>query len=140
MKVLTNLPLKQVFQKTEISGRLMKYALVLSEYEISFEPRVAMKGQAVADFIAELTPPLSSGEENLSRWVLNVDGSSNEKGSGAGVLLQVLSGDRFEYGVRFNFPTSNNEAEYEALIVVLRMAEAMGATHLGIRRNSLVVN
>lgn len=55
--VLTNFPLRQVFQKPETSGKLMKWALELSEYDLILKPRTAIKGQAVADLIAELTPP-----------------------------------------------------------------------------------
>lgn len=135
VKVLTNFPLKQVFQKCETSGRLMKWALELSEYDISFEPRVAMKGQVVVDFIVELTLLPNPGEENLSRWVVDIDRSSNEKG-GARVPLQAPSGDWFKYTVRFNFAASNNEVEYEALIACLHMGEAMGATRLDTRRKS----
>lgn len=50
--VLTNFPLRQVFQKPKTSGRLMKWALELSEYDIGIEPRTSLKGQAVADFVA----------------------------------------------------------------------------------------
>lgn len=70
----------------------------------------------MADFIAELAPLLSPGGDDLSRRVLQVDGSSNEKGSGTGVLLQAPSGDRFEY----------------AVIAGLSMTEAMKATRLDI--------
>lgn len=54
--VLTNFPLRQVFQKPETLGRLMKWALELSKYDINFEPRTSLKGQVMADFVAELTP------------------------------------------------------------------------------------
>lgn len=48
-----------VFYKLEKSGRWIKWALELSEYDISFKLRTFIKGQAVKDFIAELTPPAS---------------------------------------------------------------------------------
>lgn len=100
-----------------------------------------MKSQTVVDFIAKLTPLPNSGEGSSSKWVFNIDESSNEKGSGAGVFRQTPSGDRFAYAVRFDFPASNDKAEYEALIAGLRMARAMGATCLDIRSDSqLVVN
>ncbi|KAI5339406.1 hypothetical protein L3X38_018678 [Prunus dulcis] len=56
IKVLTNQPLRQVLQKPEISGRLIKWAIELGEFDIQFVPRPAEKGQAIADFISELTP------------------------------------------------------------------------------------
>ncbi|XP_022157610.1 uncharacterized protein LOC111024267 [Momordica charantia] len=127
--VLTNFPLKNIFHKLETSGRLMK-----------FGPRTALKGQAVADFIAELTPPSLPADSDLP-WTIYVDGSSNEKGCGAGILLLAPDGMRFEYALRFNFWTSNNEAEYETLLAGLRVAKGLGATHIKVFNDSqLVVN
>ncbi|KAL5814622.1 hypothetical protein ACOSQ4_025263 [Xanthoceras sorbifolium] len=60
--VLTNCPLKQILQKPEVSGRLTKWAIELSEFDVSFKSRSAIKGQAVADFIAEFTEPLIDDE------------------------------------------------------------------------------
>ncbi|XP_022154404.1 uncharacterized protein LOC111021681 [Momordica charantia] len=112
----------------------------LSEYDIQFEPRTALKGQAVADFISELTPPPQSAESDLS-WMIYVDGSSNERGCGARILLLALSGMRFEYALRFNFRTSNNEAEYETLLAGLRIAKGLGVIHIKVFSDSkLVVN
>ncbi|XP_022158092.1 uncharacterized protein LOC111024661 [Momordica charantia] len=121
-------------------GCLMKWALELSGYDIQFGPRTALKGQAVADFIAELTPPSQSTESNLS-WMIYVDGSSNERECGAGILLLAPGGERFEYALRFNFRTSNNKAEYETLLAGLRVAKGLGATHIKVFSDSqLIVN
>lgn len=137
--VLTNFPLRQVFQKLETSGRLTKWALELSEYEIYFEPRVSLKVQAVADFVVELMPS-QVATDLKQQWTLYVDGSSNEKGCGARTLLQSSEGTRFEYALRFNFRMSNNEAEYEALLAGLRMAQSMGAACLLILSDSHLTN
>ncbi|XP_022154406.1 uncharacterized protein LOC111021683 [Momordica charantia] len=138
--VLTNLPLKNIFLKAETSGRLMKWALELSEYDIQFEHRTAMKRQAVADFIAELTPPPQSVNSDLP-WTIFVDGSSNERGCEVGILLLAPGGERFEYALQFNFRTSNNEAEYEALLAGLRVAKGLGASHIKVFSDSqLIVN
>lgn len=55
--VLTNHLLKEGLYKPEVSGRLTKWAIELGQYDIQFQPRTAMKGQVLADFIAE-TPLL----------------------------------------------------------------------------------
>lgn len=63
-------------------------------------------------------------------WVLYVDGSSNNKRCGAGVVLESLVGVKVEQFLRFNFRASNNQAEYEAIIAGLNLAEDMGVKQL----------
>ena len=53
--VLTNLPLRQFMQRPDVLGRLVLWALELTQYDITFKPRVAIKGQALADFVAEFS-------------------------------------------------------------------------------------
>lgn len=63
-------------------------------------------------------------------WILHVDGSSTNKGSGAGVQLQSPTGEVIRQSIRFGFPTSNNEAEYESLIAGLCLVKAVKAKRL----------
>jgi hypothetical protein len=53
--VLTEHPLRQALQKPETSGRLVRWSVELSEFDIEYRPRTAIKGQVIADFIAEFT-------------------------------------------------------------------------------------
>ena len=55
IRVLTNYPLRQVIQKLDASGHLLKWAIELSQFDIKFVPRPAIKGQTLADFIVEFT-------------------------------------------------------------------------------------
>ncbi|KAK0601486.1 hypothetical protein LWI29_024751 [Acer saccharum] len=55
--VYTNCPLKLILQKPEVSGRLTKWVIELSEFNVEYLPRTAIKAQAVADFVAEFTEP-----------------------------------------------------------------------------------
>ena len=55
IEVLTNYPLCQVLQKPEASSRLLKWAIELGQFEVNFCPRTTIKGQALADFMAEFT-------------------------------------------------------------------------------------
>ena len=48
-------PMKQVLYKLETSGRLMKWAIELSEFDIRYKPKTAIKGQILADFVTEFT-------------------------------------------------------------------------------------
>ena len=118
---------------------------------------MAIKGQALADFVAEFTydvvpkpeetlpnvqtPYKQNLDEDLRRWKLFVDRSSNHHGCGAGLVLQTPSGEQMEYTIRIGFKATNNEVEYEALLDGLRVATELGANSLDAFSDSqLVVN
>jgi len=56
-----------------------------------------------------------------------VDGSSNQQGSGVGIILYGPNGLLIEQALRFAFKTSNNHAEYQALIIGMLLAKDLGA-------------
>ncbi|KAL6210705.1 hypothetical protein ACLB2K_015937 [Fragaria x ananassa] len=130
---------------------------------------MAVKGQAIADFISEFTYPFFPNNggntesaihpsRNISQppkgepstpiignqdpiWTLYVDGSSNQAGSGVVLVLTTPRNDELEYALRFNFKASNNETEYEVLIAGLRIAKELETTKVRVHSDSqLVVN
>jgi len=68
-----------------------------------------------------------------------MDGSSNQQGSGAGVILEGLNGLLIEQALRFAFKASNNQAEYEALVARMLLAKEMGARSLLVKSDSLLI-
>ncbi|KAL0447630.1 UNVERIFIED_CONTAM: hypothetical protein Slati_1890900 [Sesamum latifolium] len=64
------------------------------------------------------------------KWLLHVDGSSTAQGSGADIVITTPRGEDLEFAIKFDFKASNNEAEYEALLIGLRIAHETGAKHL----------
>nr|GEV52931.1 reverse transcriptase domain-containing protein [Tanacetum cinerariifolium] len=90
------------------------------EHNITYRPRTSVKGQVLADFLAEMLDEspqnAPAGETQQDPWTLFTDGSSCVDGSSAGLILASLEGTKFTYALRFQFTASNNEAEYEALI------------------------
>ena len=67
--VLTEHPPKSLLQQGDLTGRIAKWAVALSQYDLEYRPRTAIKGQVLADFVAEFTPesiehraPLSQDE------------------------------------------------------------------------------
>ena len=68
-----------------------------------------------------------------------MDGSSNDGGSGAGLIPVSPEGHRMNYALRFGFKASNNEAEYEALIAGLELAKEMKVESLDIFSDSQLV-
>jgi len=74
---------------------MIKWSLELSEFDIHYESRKALKAQVFADFLAEMTFPV---EENTEEWTVFVDGSSNSKGSGAGIIIENNEGPGSQKG------------------------------------------
>nr|XP_010925988.1 uncharacterized protein LOC105048391 [Elaeis guineensis] len=72
-------------------------------------------------------------------WVVHIDGSSSSARSGISFLLFGPEGFITEYALRFNFSATNNEAEYEALIVGLKIAKELGVQKLKIHTDSQLV-
>ncbi|GJU98193.1 reverse transcriptase domain-containing protein [Tanacetum coccineum] len=83
--------------------------------------------------------PAKEEEPLLARWTLFTDGSSCVNECGARVILTDPEGVEFTYSLRFQFETTNNKAEYEALIAGLRIAEKMGVKNLEVNVDSKLV-
>jgi len=145
VQIKTDLPVKQILKRPDMTGRLVKWAIELAEYDITYEQRGPIKAQALVDFLAELTLPTSSSTDGVPvkpatpEWVLSVDGASNQKGSRAGVVLEGPGGILIEQSLRFSFKASNNQAEYEALIAGMLLAKEIRAKRLSARSDSLLV-
>ena len=140
MVVMTNLPIQKVLQKPDVAGRMVRWAVELSEFDIVNEPMGSIKGQIYADFVALLSPGGVQQEVELdSQWLLSVDGSSNRQGSGAKIVLEGPNGLLIEQALRFAFKARNNQAEYEALIAGMLLAKEMGARSLLAKSDSLLV-
>ena len=76
------------------------WAIKLSEFDVQYRPRTAVKGQIVADFIAENTQLEDKGAEGHRLWSIHTDGSSNQRIGGAGVVIQTPEGDKIECMIR----------------------------------------
>uniref|UniRef100_A0A2N9EL41 RNA-directed DNA polymerase n=1 Tax=Fagus sylvatica TaxID=28930 RepID=A0A2N9EL41_FAGSY len=140
--LLTNHPLRKAMNKPDAAGRLIQWSIELSEFDIDYRPRTAIKAQALADFIAEFTSKDDEPTEDIeqtSRWTVNIDGSSTKGSGGIGIVLKSPEGDTIKQAVRLQYPTTNNEAEYEALLAGLKMAKALGATELDVLSDSQLV-
>ncbi|GJW01865.1 reverse transcriptase domain-containing protein [Tanacetum coccineum] len=143
--VITDQPIKNILSNPEVAGRMQKWSIQLGEFGIHYRPRISVKRQVLADFIMERPeeedPDASvKGEEPLpAQWTLFMDGSSFVDGCGAGVILTNPEGIEFTYALRFQFKATNNEAEYEALIAGLRIAEKMGVQNLQVNVDSKLV-
>ena len=101
-----------------------------------------MKGQVLADFIAEFTPKndgkiICNAESRP--WKVFVDGASNAMGVGAGLVIITPEGIRLEHSFKLGFKASNNEAEYEGFLAGLRAVLHLGMNDVEIYSDSRLV-
>ena len=79
---------------------MIQWAIELSQFDIEYHPRTAIKAQALADFIAEFTIPDKDGASDEAEiWTSQVDGSLAQKSGGVGVIITTPEGDTLKYGV-----------------------------------------
>ena len=106
--------------------------MVLGAFDIKYMPQTSVKGQVLAELIAEFTEPpieIVAEEQNMdgklvgtisvqgpSRWKVYVDGTANQRGSEVGLVLISPEKIIIEKSLRLRFSATNNEAEYEALL------------------------
>ena len=115
----------------------------LRTFDIRYKSRNSIKGQVLADFVAEFTP--SSGASLMicqvivRRWKVYMDGTSNARGSRIEVVMVSPKGIRVKKSLRLGFRASNIEAEYEALIAGLRAAQELEAKEVEVVSNSRLV-
>ena len=156
-------PIKYILNRPVLQGRLGKWAVMLAEHDIVYIPQRAVKGQALADFLAAHPVPDDSPlitelpdeevllvDEGSSYWELYFDGASRvtavspagviKRKAGAGVVFRTPANGRIYHSYSLlKDNCSNNEAEYEALIIGLALALDMGMTHLHIFGDSQLV-
>ncbi|XP_022875582.1 uncharacterized protein LOC111394024 [Olea europaea var. sylvestris] len=131
-------------KEPDISGRLLKWAIELGEFDIEFKPHPSIKVQALADFIAELTPrpwgPDDSSSTTTDVWQIFVDRASNSSDSGVGVIItspNMLMD--IQCAFRFEFEVTNNKAEYEDVIIALELAISLELESIKIFSDSQLV-
>ncbi|XP_030935300.1 uncharacterized protein LOC115960505 [Quercus lobata] len=114
----------------------------LGAFDVRYKPRSAVKGQVLADFVAEFSPKGEMVCQLEHRpWKVHVDGASNTKGAGAGIVIITPEGILLEHSFRLGFNAFNNEAEYEALLARLRVVSRLEARDVEVYSDSrLIVN
>lgn len=70
---------------------------------------------------------------------MHVNGSFTNSAVGGGVILITLEGNKLEYAIRFGFKETNNDAEYEAILIGLCLAHALGAKMVKVNNDSQLV-
>ena len=92
--VLTDKPLRKAISSPKAAGRMALWVVELNEFDIQYRPQTAVKGQVVADFIAEFTLVDGQGAAKKRQWDIYTSGSSNRRARGASVVIQTPEGDK----------------------------------------------
>ena len=153
--VLTQLPLQSLLRKANYTGRIAKWAMILGAFDVKYMPRTSIKGQVLADLVAEFTESQlkeegekqSTGGKSVEAislqgplsWKLYVDDAANQRGSGVGLVVMSLEKISIEKSLRLSFSAINNEAEYEALLVGMAMVQKIGGRAVEVFSDSRLV-
>nr|GEV79201.1 reverse transcriptase domain-containing protein [Tanacetum cinerariifolium] len=144
IRVLTEVPIKQMLTSPEKSGSIAKWAIKLGKHDIEFGECGSRKTQIPKDFFIEMPPEESKklvtrkvdtrkeGSKLKNIRKLYTEGSSSSDGSEAGLMLISIEGKEYTYGICFEFKMTYNEAEYKALLARLRIAQEMEIKSLAI--------
>ena len=118
-------------------------------------PRTSIKGQVLTDLMAEFAEcpqEMERGSEKLDEgsigvasvqcplpWELYVDRAANQRGSRGGLVLVSPERINIEKSLRLNFSATNNEAEYETLLMGMMMVQKMGGKAVKVFSDSKLV-
>nr|AAL91598.1 Putative gag-pol precursor [Oryza sativa Japonica Group] len=138
---VSSFPLGKVVRNKDVVGRIVKWVVELSQFDVHFVPRIAIKSQVLADFVADWTMPDNKSDNQIDNetWIMAFDGALNSQGAGAGFILTSPSGDQFKHAIHLNFRATNNTAEYEGLLGGIRAAAALGVKRLIVKGDSELV-
>ncbi|GAU16666.1 hypothetical protein TSUD_326160 [Trifolium subterraneum] len=150
-----------------LTGRIGRWQMSLSEYDIEYRTQKAIKGSILADHLAHQPvedyqpikfdfpdeeimylkmkdcdePVFGEGPDPESKWGLIFDGAVNVYGSGIGAIIVTPKGAHIPFTTRLQFDCTNNIAEYEACIMGIEEAIDLRIKNIDIYGDSaLVVN
>jgi len=132
-------PIKYIFEKPVVSGRIARWQMLLSEYDIVYVTQKSIKGSVLAAYLAQqpiddyqpMQPYFpdedimalfeeNEGGQVEKAWILLFDGASNALGHGIGVMLISPESQYISMTTRLCFNCTNNIAEYEACDMGIR--------------------
>jgi len=124
--------------------------MLLAPFDIKFMPQKAVKGQAIANFLAthpcpdneELVDDLPDDEVMLAEiktWQLYFDRATRSRGAGVGIVFVTPSGGLIPYSFALLEICPNNMAEYKVLIISLELPHEMRIEQLEVFGNSQLI-
>ena len=136
--------------KSDYTGRIAKWGTKLGAYDVKYMPRTAIKGQVLADFIAEFVEGVPEEENTVMgilvssatvapSWKVYTDEASNQRGVGVGIVLVTPEKLIMEKSLRLGFSATNNEAEYETLLAGIAMVRLLGGKMVELYSDSRLI-
>ncbi|KAA3487233.1 RNA-directed DNA polymerase (Reverse transcriptase), Ribonuclease H [Gossypium australe] len=132
-------PLKYMLESTTLNRRMARWKILLSEFDIIYVNQKAVKGSAIAYFLARralenyeslnfdfpnedlmYVATIEKDAKEEHPWKLNFDRASNAMDNGIGAVLVSSDGDHYPLTIKLDFDCTNNMAEYEACIMGIR--------------------
>ncbi|KAI4346219.1 hypothetical protein L6164_013288 [Bauhinia variegata] len=150
-------PIKFIFEKPYLRGRLAKWQIVLFEYDIVYMTKKSIKGSTIAyhlvdnpiedyqlmkfEFPDEDILVVDKEEENKKSniWKMYFDGAMNIQGSGVRAVVISPEGKQFSVAIKLEFECTNNMAEYEACIRGLKATLDLKVKTLYVFRDSALI-
>ena len=126
---------KHILSMMILNGRMGKWILALSEFDLRYESAKAVKGQVVADFVTQHHKP-SIGYVEPVPWTLFFDGSSCKQGGGIGIVIILPWGASFQFALPTEPMITNNQAEHESILKGLQLLHEVKAKAIEIFRDS----
>ena len=120
--VINDCQIAKILRKHELDRRMITWSIKLFEFGLRYKAGGPIKSQCLADFATELQYYLNVE----GGWILYVDVSSSKRGSGSRIVLKEHVDVKIEQSLVFKFKTSNNQVEYQTLMVGLTLAEDVG--------------
>ena len=153
--VLTQLPFKAILRSADYTRRIANWGTILGAFDIKYMPHTSVKGQVLADLVAEFTElaleeiPTTKNMDGKSVgtislqeppvWKVYVDGVANQRGSGVELVLISFEKLTIEKSLRLGFLAINNEAEYEVSLEEMSMVQKMGGKAIKMFLNSRLI-
>ena len=140
--------MKYMLSRPLITRRINKWFLALLEFTLVYFSQKSVKGQPLANFMAnhpslEIQPEkdmeLGMYEVERQPWILKFDGSIKEKSAGDGIVIISPKGIKTTLSFNLTFKCTNNQAEYEALVIDLEILMELGAQEVHIIGDSQLV-
>jgi ribonuclease HI len=125
-----------------LNGRVGKWILALSEFDLRYESAMAVKGQLMADFVIHHHGSNIRYVEPMPR-TLFFDGSSCRQGGGISIDIIIVSprGSSFEFAYSIKPMSTGNQVDYEAILKGLQLLQELKANAIEIFRDSqLTIN